>query len=181
MVIWGNLDFFDMNLVKWGLEFEGKKMDVPAVRKILILDGTERVFGPLSFPAAWDERREACANLYEAARILSPLSEEGTVVFIAPAWELTKENGSFLSFLKNRPFIRCIAVHPENRVYPAGLHQAIWEGTLLPCPSNISLEEAVRRAAASRQNRVFERARTPSASTAVRISPEELEALFNPE
>ncbi|HOQ06061.1 MAG TPA: hypothetical protein PKY88_12710 [Anaerohalosphaeraceae bacterium] len=156
-------------------------MDIPAVSKILILDGAERVFGPLSFPAEWEERREVCANLYEAVRILSALSEEEFVIFVAPSRELTKEHVSFLSFLKRRPFIRCIALQPDSSVLPAELQQAIWEGVVLPCPKSVPLKEAVRWAAESGRNNTPEKIQNLSETDDIRISPEELEALFRPE
>lgn len=156
-------------------------MDIPAVSKILILDGSERVFGSLSYPAEWEERRENCANLYEAVRILSSFSEEGLVVFIAPPKELIKENGSFLTFLKHRPFIRCIALQPDSSVLPAELQQAIWEGVVLPCSKNTPLAEAVRWAAESGRNNTPEQMQNFSEADGVRISPEELDALFHSE
>ncbi|HOK66505.1 MAG TPA: hypothetical protein PK054_12505 [Anaerohalosphaeraceae bacterium] len=156
-------------------------MDIPAVSKILILDGAERVFGPLSYPAEWEERREVCANLYEAVRILSALSEEELAVFVAPSKDLTKEHGSFLTFLKRHPFVRCIALQTDNSAFPAEFQQAIWEGVILPCSRNTPLTEAVRWAAESDRNNTPEKMQNLPEGVGIRISPEELEALFHSE
>jgi hypothetical protein len=178
--ILSNLDFLNRNMVKWGLEFEGQEMDEPTARKILILDTAERVFGMPACPTVGQEHPEVCSNLYEAARILSALSEK-EVILIAPAKDLIKENGSFLTFLKRRPFVRCIAVLPEHGTYPEILQKAIWERTVLPCLPNASLQEIVRQAAELRTNTTSETGKARSELDSFRISPEELEALFSSE
>lgn len=156
-------------------------MQVPAVNKLIFLKGAEGVFRSSLLPdlnVRWEALVE---NIYEAVRYLSSLSGEELVVFFAPVRDLLTENGSFLTFLKHHPHIRCVAVHSDNPTFPPALQQAVWEGTILPCPPSVSGEDALRWAIKGQRNRPAQKPASQSNFDEFRISPQEREALFHSE
>ncbi|MEJ5260447.1 MAG: hypothetical protein WHS88_09680 [Anaerohalosphaeraceae bacterium] len=156
-------------------------MKVPADAKILVLDSINRLSGGPS-GLTGIESKETCANIYEAVQILCACPEEKLVLFIASAGELAKESSFFTSFLRRRPHIRCIAVFADNQDCPLSLQQAVWEGLIVPCPPSIPAAEAVRWLLEKHRKPLSnESKRMPTEPDAVRISPEELQALFSPE
>jgi len=157
-------------------------MQFPKISNILIINGTDK-FLPLSSACLADFKgcKDVCNNLYEAVRVLAGLSDDTGVLLIAPLKELSKENGSFVSFLERHPNIRCLALHPNRQEYPLVLQQAIWEGKLWPCLGEDALPEAIhwitkhnQQGAVNKQNSSFE-------PDPISLSPEEIEALFNSE
>ncbi len=149
--------------------------------KILILDSANRISRPLS-SLLKTEPQNVCANIYEAVQVLSACPEEKLVLFVAPAEELGKESGFFQAFLRRRPHIRCIAVLFDKQDCPVSLQQAVWEGLIVPCPPSIPVTEAIRWLLEKHQKLLSnESKRMPTQPDAVRISPEELQALFSPE
>lgn len=156
-------------------------MQVPAVNKLIFLKGAEGAFRSIFLPDLNVRWQALCENIYEAVRHLSSLSGEEFVVFFAPVRALLIENGSFLTFLKHHPHIRCVALHSDNQTFPPALQQAVWEGTILPCPSSVSAQDALRWAIEGQRNRPAQKPASQSNFDEFRISPQEREALFHPE
>lgn len=157
-------------------------MRFPKISNIVIINGTDKLL-PVSSACLADFKgcKDVCNNLYEAVRLLAGLSDDMGVLLIAPLKELSKENGSFLSFLERHPNIRCLALHPGREEYPLVLQQAVWEGKLWPCLGEETLPQAIRWITKHNRQAAVNRQNPSSEPDPISVSPEEIEALFNSE
>ncbi len=166
-------------------------MNSPMKSKILIIDPPQGLVrtAVMSLFDGMEAVCEVCDHLYEAVSILADMPAERPVIAAGAVGELIAENGSFFSFLAKHPNFLCISLDPIGLDWPYFIRQAVWRGQLLICRTPEEMQQAFRWALDGRGVRESQPsaawAVTPPAQAApkaeLHISPEELDALFNPE
>lgn len=161
-------------------------MQPPEIGKILIIDGPDSLLRSALSPVYEDLEGvcEPCEHLYEAVGILSAIPADLPVIAAGTASEFMTENGSFFAFLAKRPNVLCIALDPAGRDYPYPLRQAIWHGQFLVCRTEEDMRQALQWALRGTGKPKTMPGQTmrpkPLERIEYQLSPEELNALFNP-